>query len=89
MFQALWFGHITCKFDLEFTVNALLAITYPCYWVSPFGAVIIGAIAGLVIFIATNLFEYLKIHEPTGNVPVHVACGRHGHYVYLLLGNKV
>ncbi len=82
MYLALWFGPTKGKFDLGFTVNGLLgglvAITCPCYWVSPFGAVIIGAIAGLVVFIATNMLEYLRIDDPIGAVPVHGACGMWG-----------
>ena len=38
--------------DCGMTVNGflagLVAITCPCYWVSPFGAIMIGGIAGLV-----------------------------------------
>ena len=41
------------KWDLGMSINGflggLVAITCPCYWVSPVGAVVIGAIAGVVV----------------------------------------
>src|SRR6187399_2633342 len=43
----------TKKWDLGFTVNGflagLVAITCPCYWVSPFGAIMLGGIAGFIV----------------------------------------
>ena len=82
MYLALWFGATKGKFDLGFTVNGLLgglvAITCPCYWVNTFGAVAIGALAGLVVYLVTNLLEYLRIDDPIGAVPVHGAAGIFG-----------
>ena len=79
MYLALWFGDTKGKFDLGFTVNGVLgglvAITCPCYWVNTFGAVAIGAGAGLVVYLVTNLLEYLRIDDPIGAVPVHGAAG--------------
>ncbi|SFS35914.1 ammonium transporter [Mucilaginibacter polytrichastri] len=79
MYFALWFGPTKGKFDVGFTVNGLLgglvAITCPCYWVSPLGAILLGAIAGVVIFVGTNLLEYFRIDDPVGAVPVHGLCG--------------
>lgn len=67
------------KWDCGATVNGLLAglvaITCPCYWVSPFGAMAIGAVAGVVVIAATDLLEYLRIDDPCGAWPVHGACG--------------
>src|SRR5205807_1749882 len=46
----------TKKWDLGFTVNGflagLVAITCPCYWVTPLGSVIIGGVAGVVVVVA-------------------------------------
>src|SRR5437870_4446538 len=67
------------KWDVSFTVNGflagLVAITCPCYWVSPTGAVILGAIAGVVVVVAGDVLEWLKIDDPIGAVPVHGICG--------------
>src|SRR6476620_2758660 len=53
----------------------LVAITCPCYWVSPTGAFAIGLVAGVVVIWATDLLEYLRVDDPIGDVPVHLACG--------------
>jgi Amt family ammonium transporter len=67
------------KWDCGATVNGLLAglvaITCPCYWVSPFGAMMLGLIAGVIVILATDLLEYLRIDDPCGAWPVHGACG--------------
>ena len=52
-----------------------MAITCPCYWVSPGGAIILGAIAGLVVVGGVELLEWLRIDDPIGAVPVHGMCG--------------
>jgi Amt family ammonium transporter len=65
--------------DCGMTVNGflagLVAITCPCYWVSPLGAVLIGAIAGVVVVLGVDLLEWLRIDDPVGAVPVHGLCG--------------
>jgi Amt family ammonium transporter len=67
------------KWDLGFTVNGflagLVAITCPCYWVSPTGAIILGAVAGVVVVAGVELLEWLRIDDPIGAVPVHGFCG--------------
>lgn len=79
MLMPLWFGPNKGKYDLPFTINGLLgglvAITCPCYWVSPLGAIFIGLIAGGVVYYGTLLLEYARIDDPVGAVPVHGACG--------------
>ena len=75
MFCALWLGPFKGKFDTGFAVNGLLAglvaITCPCYWVSPFGSIILGGIAGIIVFGGIYLLEYLRIDDPVGAVSVH------------------
>ncbi len=67
------------KWDLSFTVNGflagLVAITCPCYWVSPLGAILLGGIAGVIVVMGVELLEYLRIDDPIGAVPVHGMCG--------------
>jgi len=53
----------------------LVAITAPCYWVSPFGSVLIGGIAGVIVILGVDLLEYLRIDDPIGAVPVHMMNG--------------
>jgi Amt family ammonium transporter len=67
------------KWDLGITTNGflagLVAITCPCYWVSPTGAFFIGLVAGVVVIWAIDALEYLRIDDPIGAVPVHLVCG--------------
>ncbi|HKF69757.1 MAG TPA: ammonium transporter [Vicinamibacterales bacterium] len=69
----------TGKWDLGITTNGflagLVAITCPCYWVSPTGAFFIGIVAGVVVILATDALEYLRIDDPIGAVPVHMVAG--------------
>ena len=69
----------TNTWDVSFTVNGflagLVAITCPCYWVSPTGAVLLGLIAGVIVVAAVDALEYLRIDDPIGAVPVHGICG--------------
>jgi Amt family ammonium transporter len=67
------------KWDCGMTLNGLLAglvaITCPCYWVSPFGALMIGVGAGIIVVLATDALEWLRIDDPCGAWPVHGAAG--------------
>ena len=67
------------KWDVSFTVNGflagLVAITCPCYWVSPTGAILLGGVAGVLVVLGVELLEWLRIDDPIGAVPVHGFCG--------------
>src|SRR5437764_9186941 len=69
----------TKKWDLGFTINGflagLVAITCPCYWVSSTGAILLGAVAGVVVVLGVNFLEWCRIDDPIGAVPVHGFCG--------------
>jgi Amt family ammonium transporter len=78
--SSIIYGYImTKKWDAGFTTNGflagLVAITCPCYWVSPTGAVLLGGIAGVLVILGLDLLEYLRIDDPIGAVPVHGFCG--------------
>jgi Amt family ammonium transporter len=77
---AIFIGYFMNKvWDASFITNGflagLVAITASCYWVSPLGAVCLGAIAGAIVIGAVELLEYLRIDDPIGAWPVHGACG--------------
>jgi Amt family ammonium transporter len=67
------------KWDLGISVNGflggLVAITAPCYWVSPWGAIVIGAVAGVLVPLGIDLLEHLRIDDPIGAWPVHGLAG--------------
>lgn len=77
---AMFYAYIfSKKWDVSFTVNGflagLVAITCPCYWVSPTGAILLGGVAGVLVVIGVELLEWLRIDDPIGAVPVHGFCG--------------
>jgi ammonium transporter, Amt family len=94
--SAMFFAFILYKkWDVSFTTNGflagLVAITCPCYWVSPAGSVVIGGVAGILVVLGVELLEWLRIDDPIGAVPVHglngiwgtlslglFACGQYG-----------
>jgi Amt family ammonium transporter len=65
--------------SLNGALAGLVAITAPCYTVTPMGALAIGAIAGaLVVLSVLFIDEVLKIDDPVGAVSVHGVCGLWG-----------
>ena len=78
--SAIFFVYFrTKKWDAGAITNGflagLVAITCPCYWVSPAGACWLGAIAGVIVILGGDLLEYLRIDDPIGAWPVHGLCG--------------
>ena len=77
---SIFYGYMKFKkWDASYTTNGflagLVAITCPCYWVSPTGAVALGGIAGVLVIMGVDLLEWLRIDDPIGAVPVHGFCG--------------
>jgi ammonium transporter, Amt family len=78
--SAMFYAYIpNRKWDVSFTINGfiagLVAITCPCYWVSPAGSIVLGGIAGVLVVAGVELMEWLRIDDPIGSVPVHGMCG--------------
>ena len=70
------------KPDLSMIINGILAglvaITAGCNGVSYWGAVIIGAIAGVIVVFSVAFFDSIKIDDPVGAVSVHLVNGAWG-----------
>jgi len=56
----------------------LVAITAPCAFVNPLGAVIIGAVAGVLVVFSVFFFEARGIDDPVGAISVHGTNGLWG-----------
>jgi Amt family ammonium transporter len=78
MFYMWWIGPGK-KPDPGMSVNGVLAglvaITAPCAFVDTWAALVIGAIAGVLVCLATFSLERMKIDDPVGAVPVHFVNG--------------
>jgi Amt family ammonium transporter len=70
------------KPDIGMTLNGclagLVAITSPCYTVTPLAAVMIGSLAGVLVVFAVLFFDKVKIDDPVGAISVHGVCGSFG-----------
>jgi Amt family ammonium transporter len=65
----------TKMWDVSMAFNGslagLVAITAPCAFVTPESALVIGAVAGGLVYYGVGLMELLKIDDPVGAFPVH------------------
>jgi Amt family ammonium transporter len=78
------------KWELPYTLNGalagLVAITAGCAFVAPWAAVIIGLVAGVLVVLAADAIERLRIDDPVGAFAVHGACGIWGTLAIGLFG---
>jgi Amt family ammonium transporter len=69
----------TKVWDTGLTTNGflagLVAITAPCYWVNPLGAIIIGGVGAIVMIIGIEVLEWFRVDDPIGAVAVHGVAG--------------
>jgi len=79
------------KPDFSMTVNGalagLVAITAPCAWVTPVGAVLIGLVAGILVVLSVICFDRLKVDDPVGALSVHLTNGIWGTLAVGLFAN--
>jgi Amt family ammonium transporter len=88
---ASWFkfGKPDISMALNGVLAGLVAITAPCATTTPFGAVIIGLIAGVVVMVAVLFFDRIKIDDPVGAISVHGVCGALGTILAAVLHENV
>ncbi len=73
------FGKPDGSMGLNGALAGLVAITAPCYTVTPFGALVIGAVAGVLVVLSVLFIDgVLKVDDPVGAVSVHGVCGAWG-----------
>lgn len=72
------FGKPDAGMSLNGALAGLVAITSPCFNVSPLSAIIIGFIAGIIVVISVITIENMGIDDPVGAVSVHGVCGAWG-----------
>ena len=67
----------------------LVAITAPCAFVSPWAAVVIGAVAAVLAIEAVYFIDRRGIDDPVGAIAVHGVCGSFGVLCVGLFANGV
>lgn len=80
------------KPDLSMALNGMLAglvgITAGADQMAMWEAVLIGAVAGVLVYFSVITFDKLKIDDPVGAVSVHLVCGIWGTLVVGILGDS-
>ncbi|MCL6644945.1 MAG: ammonium transporter [Dehalococcoidia bacterium] len=66
---------LTTRYDPGLLINGILAglvgITAPCATVDPWAAVVIGAVASFLMYLAVLALDAIRIDDPVGAFPVH------------------
>jgi ammonium transporter, Amt family len=78
MYMWLRYGKPDPSMMCNSMLAGLVAITSPCAFVTPVGAFIIGAIAGVLVIVSVFFFDRLKIDDPVGAISVHGVNGAWG-----------
>lgn len=76
IFTWIKYGKPDVSMCLNASLAGLVAITAPCDVTDAFGAIVIGAVAGLLVVFGVWLLDYkLHIDDPVGAVAVHMMNG--------------
>jgi ammonium transporter, Amt family len=80
----------TGKWNLFCALNGSLAglvgVTAGCAFIAPWGAVLIGIVAGILVIVVVDFIESLEIDDPVGAFAVHGSCGMMGTIAVGFLG---
>ncbi len=80
------------KPDLSMALNGTLAglvgITAGAGAITPWSAVLVGAIAGVIVVISVLVFDKIRIDDPVGAVSVHGVCGIWGTLAVGIFGKE-
>jgi Amt family ammonium transporter len=83
------FGKPDVSMSLNGVLAGLVAITAPCATTTPLGSVLIGLIAGVVVFVSVLFFDLIKVDDPVGAISVHGVCGALGTILAAVLHENV
>ena len=79
IFTWIRYGKPDVSMCLNASLAGLVAITAPCDVTDAFGAIVIGAVSGLLVCFGVWLLDYkLRIDDPVGAVAVHFMNGLWG-----------
>jgi Amt family ammonium transporter len=84
----IWFKKPDASMSMNGALAGLVAITAPCFVVSPAASVVIGLIGGILVVCAVEFIDkVLKIDDPVGASSVHLVCGIWGTLAVGIWGN--
>lgn len=92
MASSLIYGWIRLQYaeatlPLNGALAGLVAITASCHAVNSIDSVIIGLVAGILMFETRSLLDRIKIDDAVGAIPVHLAAGVWGTLAVGIFGN--
>lgn len=87
---AMWLhqGRPDIAMTLNGALGGLVGITANCHCVTPFSALIIGLVAGILATFGCLFLERLKLDDAVGAIPVHLFCGVWGVLAVALFNEK-
>ena len=85
--STIMYKNLDLTMFLNGILGGLVGITAGADQMSPMDAILIGAAAGVLIVLAVNLIDKLKLDDPVGAIAVHLVCGIWGTLAVGLLGN--
>ncbi len=89
IFTWIKYGKPDVSMSLNASLAGLVAITAPCDVTDAFGAIVIGAVSGLLVCFGVWLLDYkLRIDDPVGAVAVHFMNGIWGTFATGLFATK-
>lgn len=71
VYTMLWYKKVDITMVINGVLAGLVAITAGCNVVSPYSALVIGLIAGILVDIAVVYIDRMKIDDPVGAIAVH------------------
>lgn len=75
----MWkYGKPDASMIINGSLAGLVAVTAGTAFVTPGSAVIIGGIAGVLVVLAVQFFDWMKADDPVGAIAVHGVCGTFG-----------
>ena len=84
----IWFKKPDPSFSLNGALAGLVGITAGTWVINPVGAVIVGAIAGVIVVLSVEFFDkVLHIDDPVGAISVHGVVGAWGTLAVGLFGD--
>ena len=85
--STIMYKNLDLTMFLNGILGGLVGITAGADQMSPMDAILIGAVAGILIVLAVNLIDKLKLDDPVGAIAVHLVCGIWGTLAVGLFGN--